>query len=72
VNDDNDRLIATYPYPFTTTQPNRKRPAADPKVDRGASDPIGIINLCDGGNKEEGEEEEEETSDSLINIDDDT
>jgi hypothetical protein len=67
VKDNNDRLIAT--NPSITTQPTRKRPAANPKSDSGASDLIGIINLCDDDNKEE---EEEETSDSLINIDDDT
>jgi hypothetical protein len=64
VNEDNDRLIAT--NLSNTTQSNRKRPAADPKVDSGASDSIEIINLCDDDIKEE--EEKEETSDSLINI----
>jgi hypothetical protein len=45
VKDDNDRLIAT--NPSIPTQPTQKRPAAGPKSDSGASDSIGIINLCD-------------------------
>jgi hypothetical protein len=66
VNEDNDRrLLAT--YPSTTTQPNRKRPAVDPKVDKGASNLNEVINLLDHDNKKE-----EEETETLINIDDDT
>jgi hypothetical protein len=59
VNEDNDRTLATYPS-NQTTQPNRKRPAVDPKVDKGDSNLNGVINLLDDDNKEEEEEEEEE------------
>jgi hypothetical protein len=58
VKDDNDRLLAT--NPSIPTQPTRKRPAADPKFDSGASDSIGIINLYDDDIKEEEKEEEDE------------
>jgi hypothetical protein len=47
VKEDNDRLLATYPFNTNPIQSNRNRPAADPRVDSGASDLIGIINLCD-------------------------
>jgi hypothetical protein len=63
VKEDNDGLLATF---GTATQSNRKRPAVDPKVDKGASNLTGIINLCDDNNKEE----EKEEIDNPINIDD--
>jgi len=70
VNDEStDQLVARTDPSTRTTHPNRKRPAVDSKVDRSASNPNGVVNLCDYDNAEEEEEEEEKTR-SLINIDD--
>jgi hypothetical protein len=63
VNDINVKLIATNGNTPSIQTTSRKRPAVDPKVDKGASDPIGIINLLDDDNKEE-----EEEACSLINF----
>ena len=70
VNDDNRLQASTLTTNNSPQTPrlNRKRPAVNPKSDKGASDSNVVINLCD----DDDDNKEEENPSITINIDDNT